>query len=298
MSSDRFPLVGTRGKTESEVLAVSERSKAIVETLHNKRFELENQARKCAQSPDQLAELMARVDEELEKSWPDEPARNEEQAIRVQRGFPPDYWLSWEFVERWRSTEYPTERSAKSVGQWQALLERSAAYAFAARNDATGRAILDGMAYDLELLRQFDPSLVVAPDRENLERRSGGTGGRGMAEEHRGAVHPQLDARNVTGDDKSNCSAPLAPSRVKAYGQYLNAVGTNPHLTGATDREVFDWLEEHTEEGEHLPNYAAWSRYLRDARQFHDTSKNTPRIGRQTGKSVVSEHEIEREERA
>jgi hypothetical protein len=85
----------------------------------------------------------------------------------------------------------------------------------------------------------------------------------------------------------------LPPAREKAYRQYLDAVEKNPTLLSeATDREVYDWLQEHAE-GEQLPTYATWSKYVREGRNHYGTSKHTPRTGRPTGKSVVRRDDIE-----
>jgi hypothetical protein len=92
-------------------------------------------------------------------------------------------------------------------------------------------------------------------------------------------------------------SSHLSPSREKAFREYLDAVSKNPtQLNGATDHEVYDWLVDHAE-GERLPIFGTWSRYVREAREHYKAQKNTARIGRVTGKSVVSEDEIDRFER-
>jgi hypothetical protein len=85
----------------------------------------------------------------------------------------------------------------------------------------------------------------------------------------------------------------LTPSREKAIRQYNDAVDKNPaQLNGATDLEVYDWLKEHAE-GEQLPSFATWARYLREARDYYDAHKYTPKAGRSTGKSVVRRDQVE-----
>lgn len=84
----------------------------------------------------------------------------------------------------------------------------------------------------------------------------------------------------------------LVPSRQKAYGQYLDAVRRKPELANATDREVYDAVKEQLESGESLPIFGTWSRYLRDARSFHDANKHEPRTGREHGKSIVRHDQI------
>src|SRR5262249_10202498 len=110
---------------------------------------------------------------------------------------------------------------------------------------------------------------------------------------------PTSEANNEqTSEGKANAAAKLAPSREKAFRQYLDAVEKNPtQLNGATDREVYDWLVKHQEAGENLPHSDSWCRYLREAREFYLAQKNTPRAGRPTGKSVVRQDQIERSER-
>jgi hypothetical protein len=85
-------------------------------------------------------------------------------------------------------------------------------------------------------------------------------------------------------------TASLSPSRLKAMGQYLDAVRKCPHLKGDTDQAVYDWVAEHSD-GDPLPPFATWSRYLRGARQATGTGKNTSRSGR-TGRSVVGPDDI------
>jgi hypothetical protein len=86
--------------------------------------------------------------------------------------------------------------------------------------------------------------------------------------------------------------ANLSPSRMKAYQQYRWAVEQNAELNGATDRKVYDWLAEHLDDGEQLPSFATWDRYVRKARAAENTRKNTPRRRRQTGRSIVRPDEI------
>jgi len=83
----------------------------------------------------------------------------------------------------------------------------------------------------------------------------------------------------------------LAPSRKKAYQQFLWSISTAPQLAGATDRQVYDWLLQHSDEDE-PPVFSTWSRYLREARAFYGTRKNNRRAGRETGRSVVRATEI------
>jgi hypothetical protein len=114
-------------------------------------------------------------------------------------------------------------------------------------------------------------------------------------EKHSEAAESSKEAAQA--GEAIEASSHLPPSREKAFRQYLQAVSNNPtQLNGATDREVYDWLEVHSE-GERLPRFDTWSRYLREARDHYSAQKNTARTGRVTGKSVVSEDEIDRRER-
>jgi hypothetical protein len=82
----------------------------------------------------------------------------------------------------------------------------------------------------------------------------------------------------------------LAPSRVKALSQYRDAVNKCPNLKAATDCDVYKWIKDHSD-GDSVPTYATWSRYLREARGAVGTSKNAPRSSR-TGRSIVRVDEI------
>ncbi len=94
-------------------------------------------------------------------------------------------------------------------------------------------------------------------------------------------------------EGKAPAALKLSLSREKAFRQYQDAVGRNPtQLNGATDREVYDWLYGRREQGDVLQSFATWSRYLREAREFYSAQKNTARISRPTGKSVVRQDQI------
>jgi hypothetical protein len=84
----------------------------------------------------------------------------------------------------------------------------------------------------------------------------------------------------------------LAPSRRKAYQQYLWALRTNTELQGARDQEVYDWLKEHLDEDEELPRFDTWKRYLGEARAAYDTRKHNSRAGRESGRSIIRPDEI------
>jgi hypothetical protein len=84
----------------------------------------------------------------------------------------------------------------------------------------------------------------------------------------------------------------LSPSRQKAYSQYLHAIQQDTALAGATDRDVYDWLENNLDDGEDLPTFATWGKYVREARSAAGENKNRPRAGRDTGRSIVRPDQI------
>ena len=81
----------------------------------------------------------------------------------------------------------------------------------------------------------------------------------------------------------------LPPSRMKAYRQYTWA--QQQEATLKTDREVYDWLQDHVEQDENLPKFSTWSKYLRDARNACETNKHKSRKGR-IGRSIVKSDQI------
>jgi hypothetical protein len=83
----------------------------------------------------------------------------------------------------------------------------------------------------------------------------------------------------------------LAPSRQKAYAQYLSAVGQAPDLAGGTVRAVYEWLEKHNDD-DPLPPFATWERYVREARASLGTGKHRPRMGREHGRSIVRREDL------
>jgi hypothetical protein len=83
----------------------------------------------------------------------------------------------------------------------------------------------------------------------------------------------------------------LKPSREKAYRLFQWATGQKPDLT--RDRDVYDWLQEHSDVLEELPRFDTWSKYLREARAHYQDHKHTPRSTKTpSGKSVVRRDQI------
>jgi hypothetical protein len=101
-----------------------------------------------------------------------EDARREaldfQQAGLVALGFPWDYWLPIELARNWRSSVFPNVASREAVKQWQSYLRECVGLATATPREspcnshrANARSMSKNMAYDLELLRQYNPQLVV-----------------------------------------------------------------------------------------------------------------------------------------
>ncbi len=83
----------------------------------------------------------------------------------------------------------------------------------------------------------------------------------------------------------------LPPARLKAFSQWQHAIKANSHFDAKTpDREIYEWLEDHSD-GDNLPTFATWGRYLRQARNQHGLSKNRPRRGR-TGRSIADREQL------
>lgn len=79
--------------------------------------------------------------------------------------------------------------------------------------------------------------------------------------------------------------AKLRPCDDKAWSQYRLAIEDNPELT--TDQAAYDWFIEHVaDEGESLPAFASWVKYVRLARADAGEQKNKRGVGHET-RSVV-----------
>ena len=103
----------------------------------------------------------------------------------------------------------------------------------------------------------------------------------------------QIAAGELDGEEDAQDMA--LPERAKtAYDQYLRAL---PECTGKdgrapTDRQCHDWLKAHND-GDPLPAFDTWQRYVRQTRRCYGQQKNTPRAGRPHGRSIVSSKDIE-----
>jgi hypothetical protein len=84
----------------------------------------------------------------------------------------------------------------------------------------------------------------------------------------------------------------LTKSQRNAFADFTNA---STNLIDQTDRSVYDWIRENdnfigrTEP----PTFETWVRHLTAARKKTDSQKNTPRAGREHGKSVIRQSEKE-----
>jgi DNA-binding NtrC family response regulator len=81
----------------------------------------------------------------------------------------------------------------------------------------------------------------------------------------------------------------LPPSREKAYRLFCWAVAREPALANGSDAEVFRWLQrdQRVEHDDFPGSCATFCRYLREARLYYRSQKNSPRAGRPLGRSVV-----------
>jgi hypothetical protein len=173
---EQFPLVAARGKTREELLAVLQRSREIVGDLHEKRVRLEKKARQRARTGRELDNLMKQreelADHAIAKRWPKDPFECDVQS-RVRCGFPPDCWLPWRLTEKWKASLYPKEPSAEAIRQWQDIMEKVAALAYALGHRETASRVLEELAHDLDLLRQNAASQIVLGDQHSGKGKSG-----------------------------------------------------------------------------------------------------------------------------
>jgi hypothetical protein len=94
------------------------------------------------------------------------------------------------------------------------------------------------------------------------------------------------DRRKRRGDkgaaSKAEAGEKGLPKRAQAaHSQYLQAMprcmGENGRVP--SDRQCYDWLKAHND-GDTLPAFDSWQRYLRQARTILGTQKSAPRAGR------------------
>ena len=79
----------------------------------------------------------------------------------------------------------------------------------------------------------------------------------------------------------------LSARASRAWKDYQDAIGKGKFINSPpNDREVWEWLLYHRCKGEDMPQFETWQRYIREARKFHGCQKNTPRSGREFGKSI------------
>jgi len=104
-----------------------------------------------------------------------------------------------------------------------------------------------------------------------------------------------IDPRHhETGEKSLTPARGLPPSRLKAWQSYHLALERNPSLEGHTDADVFQWLQcDPRTDSDDLPDKCeTFERYLREARAYYGDHKNTPRLARPTGRSIVRPDQI------
>lgn len=96
----------------------------------------------------------------------------------------------------------------------------------------------------------------------------------------------------VEADPELEDKAKVAPCHRKAHGYY--DLACKECARKLTDQEAYDWLaaNRHKLEGDELPTFKTFSRYLRVFRRAYDMSKHTPRRGRMFGRSIARQDEI------
>jgi hypothetical protein len=101
----------------------------------------------------------------------------------------------------------------------------------------------------------------------------------------------QQERTEQSDEDAGSGKGQLKPSREKAYRLFCWAMEQEPTLK--TDLDVYNWLHERSDLPDELPCFATWSKYLREARAYHQDHKHTPRRAKKaTGKSVVRNDQI------
>jgi hypothetical protein len=89
--------------------------------------------------------------------------------------------------------------------------------------------------------------------------------------------------------------AKLRPCDTKAWSQFRRAMEASPELT--TDQAAYDWfIENLADEGERLPTFATWVKYVRLARAVAGEQKNKPGVGHET-RSVISSKRLDEPKR-
>ena len=94
--------------------------------------------------------------------------------------------------------------------------------------------------------------------------------------------------------DEKAAEAPVAPQVEIAYQEYQQAEGKLKKPSGQrpTDRACYAWVKANVARSD-LPGFETWSRYVRRARRNRREQKNTPRAGRQHGRSVVEAKDVD-----
>jgi hypothetical protein len=98
----------------------------------------------------------------------------------------------------------------------------------------------------------------------------------------------------ATASDRPTQRDRLSPCHERAYEQFEDTVLLNSDLQkpSVTLAEVYARLCEGHHGPTKLPKSSTWTRYVRKALKYHGREKNTPRTGRDPGKSIVPEGKI------
>lgn len=98
----------------------------------------------------------------------------------------------------------------------------------------------------------------------------------------------RLWRRSQQVETQESATSHVKPSAIRAWQSYRRALVARSDLADARDCAVYEWLEEQDPDPDYkLPSFETWARHLRSARRHYHAQKNTPRMGRVTGRSVI-----------
>ncbi len=98
----------------------------------------------------------------------------------------------------------------------------------------------------------------------------------------------RLWRRSQPVETQESATGHVKPPAIRAWQSYRRAMEARSDLADARDCAVYEWLGEQDPDPDYkLPSFETWARHLRSARRYYRAQKNTPRIGRVTGRSVI-----------
>jgi hypothetical protein len=163
------------------------------------------------------------------------------------------------------------------------------------REQQAGNPVAARQRGKLKLIRDFNRNLQTAAATPNAEAISAGDSGNGRVEK------AEVSDEQAKADANANDASNLPRSERLAYFSYqfacLNAE------TALTDQAAHTWLDENglpdADDGSQykelagytLPQFATWSRQLREARKAMGDNKYTRRRGR-TGRSIIEQRKL------